>query len=308
MKNLFYLLLLFCFLLGCEEKRTKSDKLRIVVTTGMIADVVKNIGGICVDVQSLMGSGVDPHLYKATANDTKKLAAADLIVYNGLHLEGKMAGILGKMKQQKAVFAISEDIPENKLITPKGFNGLHDPHIWFDVSLWKEATKKVSRILQNIDSKNSKTYRKNANIYLEKLKNLHLWVLNEAKTIPKKKRILVTAHDAFGYFGKAYGFRVIGLQGISTVTESGIQDIERIVKTIVDEKIKAIFEETSVIKKGVEAVIEHCHELGHQVKIGGSLFSDAMGKEGTIEGTYIGMVKHNVNAIVSTLVSKKEKK
>lgn len=285
---------------------TESDKLYVVSTTGMIADALENVGGKLISVDSLMGPGVDPHLYKATANDTKKLAKADIIFYNGLHLEGKMQRILMIMSRRKTVCAVTEDIAEERLLKPEGFEGLHDPHIWFDVSLWQEAVKKITHVLCGVDKKNAQVYQRNSNAYMQRLQTLHVWAQQQINSIPQKSRVLITAHDAFGYMGNAYGFEVMGLQGVSTVTESGIKDIERIVQIIVSRDIKAIFEETSVMKKGVEAVIEHCKELGHEVKIGGSLFSDAMGEPGTIEGTYIGMVEHNVKTIVHALTATKK--
>ncbi|BBM87619.1 metal ABC transporter solute-binding protein, Zn/Mn family [Candidatus Uabimicrobium amorphum] len=293
-------LLLILLVIPCYADR---DKLYVVSTTGMIADALENVGGDLITVDSLMGPGVDPHLYKATANDTKKLARADIIFYNGLHLEGKMQKILMTMSRRKIVCAITNGIPESKLIKPEGFDGLHDPHIWFNVSLWQEAVKKITGVLCGVDQKNAQAYQKNSEAYIKKLQTLHSWAQQQINLIPQKSRVLITAHDAFGYMGKAYGFEVMGLQGVSTVTESGIKDIERIVQVIVSRNIKAIFEETSVMNKGVEAVIEHCKELGHEVKMGGSLFSDAMGEPGTIEGTYVGMVEHNVKTIVRALSS-----
>ncbi|WP_372365503.1 metal ABC transporter solute-binding protein, Zn/Mn family [Candidatus Uabimicrobium sp. HlEnr_7] len=299
-KYIISLLLMFIAIPSYSE----DNKLYVVATTGMIADALENVGGDLIRIDSLMGSGVDPHLYKATANDTKKLAMADVIFYNGLHLEGKMGKIFQAMRRQKPVCAVANGLPKNRLLKPEGFEELYDPHVWFDVSLWQEVVKKITRVLCGIDSQNAQHYQKNSNAYLLKLQKLHVWAQQQINKIPKKSRVLITAHDAFGYMGNAYDFEVMGLQGISTVTESGIQDIERIVEVIVSQNIKAIFEETSVMKKGVEVVIEHCLHRGQTVKMGGSLFSDAMGESGTLEGTYIGMVEHNIKTIVSALSEK----
>jgi len=253
----------------------------------------------------LMGSGVDPHLYKATQGDLQKLMDADVIFYNGLHLEGKMQSIFEKMARQKKVIPVAESIDENRLIvTFEGENNgvkTFDPHIWFSVPLWTDAVVYMGERMQQIDSENAKTYQANLQSYLTKLEELHQTTEKAIASIPENQRLLITSHDAFGYFGKTYGMEVKGLQGISTVTEFGLRDVTQMVDLIVERKIKAIFVESSVASKPLEAVVAGCKERGHEVKIGGTLFSDAMGAEGTKEGTYLGMVEHNVESIVEAL-------
>ena len=299
----FSLLLSFIVLFGaCQRNsQTKDKRLYVLTTTGMIQDIVRNIGGNHLKVMALMGPGVDPHLYKATASDTLKLSSANIIFYNGLHLEGKMVSILKKMQRTKAVYAVTDDIPRNLLRKPLHMHNAYDPHVWFDVSLWIRAAKKVQSALEKQDPLFAEDYRNNGRIYQRKLEKLHEWVFQQIASIKKKRRILVTAHDAFGYFGQAYHIKVVGLQGISTAAEYGVRDIERVVDMLVKNKIRAVFVESSVSKKSIEAVVQGCQSQGHSVKIGGSLFSDAMGAEGTPEGSYIGMVKHNVNCIVAAL-------
>ncbi|MEM7550422.1 MAG: zinc ABC transporter substrate-binding protein [Bacteroidota bacterium] len=275
--------------------------MKVVATTGMIEDAVLNIADTLVELQALMGPGVDPHLYKATQGDLKKLTGADLIFYNGLHLEGKMGEVFEKLNAIKPVIAISSDIEESRFKTDPNFQGAIDPHIWFDVSLWKEAVKKVASTLRAQDPVNQEIYAKNEVRYLKKLDSLHFSVKERIATIPEEQRILITAHDAFGYFGRAYDIEVKGLQGISTLSEFGLKDISDLVKHIVENQIKAVFIETSVSERAINAVVQGCHDRGFDVQIGGSLYSDAMGEKGTPEGTYIGMVNKNMETIVGAL-------
>lgn len=284
-----------------NENAADAGKLRVVCTTGMIRDAVKNIGGDLVVVEALMGPGVDPHLYKATQGDLQKLTDADLILYNGLHLEGKMGEILEKLGRMKTVVAVSEEIPETDLINLTGKVSGHDPHIWFDVSLWQQAVDHISFTLQKEDAENASQYAQNHSRYSEELETLHNWVSEAVQQIPTEQRVMITAHDAFEYFGKAYGIEVRGLQGISTVAEFGLQDRIRLVEFIVERKIKAVFVESSVPPKALEAVVQGCEQQGHQVVIGGTLYSDAMGANNTPEGTYTGMVRSNVNTLVNAL-------
>lgn len=286
---------------GCAKKdNADNGKLNVVCTTGMIADVTKNIAGDRVNVIGLMGSGVDPHMYKASSGDVKKLRKAKLILFNGLHLEAKMGEIIEKMKGTTTV-AVAESIPKERRLEA---GGADDPHVWFDVSLWKEVSKSVKDSLVTADPDGKETYEKNYLAYAKKLDELDAWVKTRVAELPKEQRVLITAHDAFGYFGKAYGFEVMGLQGISTVVEAGITDVQDLTKTIANRKIRAIFVETSVAKGTIQALQAAVKDQGHDVTIGGELFSDAMGKAGTEEGTYIGMVKHNVNTIVDALSGK----
>lgn len=284
-----------------DSGAAKSGKLKIVTTTGMIEDAVEHVAGNHAEVISLMGPGVDPHLYKATQGDLQKLTDADVVFYNGLHLEGKMGEVLEKLGKTKPVIAISNEIPDSLLRAIPGFQGTHDPHIWFDVELWEYAVKSVSDFLQKHDTANAVDYRNNGNRYTAQLDSLHAAVKTAVLEIPEEQRVLITAHDAFGYFGDAYNVHVRGLQGISTVSEFGLRDVTELVNFIISRKIKAIFVETSVSKKSIEAVVEGCRDKGWDVKIGGSLYSDAMGPGGTPEGNYVGMVSANVRTIVEAL-------
>ncbi len=284
-----------------KEETNVNKRLNIVATTGMIADVVANIVKDSADVTALMGPGVDPHLYKATQGDLKKLRSADVIFYNGLHLEGKLGEIFKKLGNTKPVEAVGEAISPEQLINNSTMGGQFDPHIWFDVSLWRQVTEHISNSLQVHDSTNAEYYQKNSNAYISELEKLHQKVKSTIASIPESQRILITAHDAFGYFGLAYGIEVRGLQGISTLSEFGLKDVADLVNFIVENQIKAVFVESSVPEKYIESVVEGCQKKGHQVVVGGTLYSDAMGNEGTAEGTYIGMVTSNVETIANAL-------
>ncbi|MCC6145501.1 MAG: zinc ABC transporter substrate-binding protein [Candidatus Hydrogenedentes bacterium] len=291
---------------GCAQSpdaQTAAEKgqIRITCTTGMIADAARAVAGEHADVAALMGPGVDPHLYKATQGDLEKLSAADIIFYNGLHLEGRMVEVLEKMADRKPTVAVSEDMPEDRLRTPPEFAGQHDPHVWFDVDLWKSAVDRIARALGDADPDHAQAYRSNAAAYKTELDALHAWVHDQIGSIPPDARVLITAHDAFGYFGHAYDIEVLALQGISTAAEFGLQDVDQLVDTIVSRRIKAVFIESSISPRSIETLIAGAKAKGHEVKLGGELFSDAMGAAGTPEGTYIGMVKHNVNTIVEAL-------
>jgi len=278
-----------------------NQQIQAVATTGQVADLVRNVGGTNVNVQALMGPGVDPHLYKATQSDIQKLESADIIFYNGLNLEGKMADIFVRLASKKPTVAVTETIPEDRLLEPEAFDGHYDPHVWFDISLWKHAVERVRDALIELDPAHQATYEQNADQYLKQLDELDAYAKKQIAQIPEQSRILVTAHDAFGYFGRAYGMEVRGLQGISTDAEYGVKDVQNLVKLLVDRKVKAIFIESSVSPKAIEAVVQGAKEKGHEVRIGGELFSDALGEEETPEGTYIGMFRHNIDTIVSAL-------
>lgn len=297
------LLCLVLSLCGCSDKKdnASSGKLQVLTTTGMISDAVHNIAQDKADVQALMGPGVDPHLYKATHGDLEKITSADIIFYNGLHLEGKMGEVFRKVSRTRPVIAVTSGIDEKLLRDIPGFEGTHDPHIWFDVQLWKQAVKTVSETLIQHDSINTEFYRENTTRYLHRLDSLHEAVKAAIQEIPQKQRVLITAHDAFGYFGEAYQIEVRGLQGISTVSEFGLKDVTELVNFIITRKIKALFVETSVSHKSIEAVLEGCRQKGWNINIGGSLFSDAMGEPGTDAGDYIGMVNANVKTITTAL-------
>ncbi|NEW07038.1 zinc ABC transporter solute-binding protein [Paenibacillus sp. SYP-B3998] len=290
---------------ACRETPTISSdtagKIKVTTTIGMITDVVGQVGGTHVEVTGLMKAGVDPHLYKASQGDIAKLDKADIIFYNGLHLEGKMIEILENMSKKKITVAVSNNIDRSKLRSGAQMETEFDPHIWFDVRHWIAATESIRDTLIKHDPANAEEYRTNAEAYLNQLKVLHQEVTDKISTLPEQSRILVTAHDAFGYFGDAYGVKVMGLQGISTASEAGTKDVIDLRDYLVENKIKAVFIESSIPRKAIDAVIQGAKEKGHLLIIGGELFSDAMGEAGTQEGTYIGMVRHNVETIVNAL-------
>jgi manganese/zinc/iron transport system substrate-binding protein len=278
-----------------------GEKIRVVTTIGMITDLVRNIGGDRLEVIGLMGPGVDPHLYKASEGDVIRMAEADLIFYGGLHLEGKMAHIFEKMQETMVTAAVTDGIDRELLLSPPEFKGAHDPHVWFDVSLWIKAGEFARDVLAQFDPLYDDTYTSNAECYLGELARLHAYVHEKAASLPPERRVIITAHDAFNYFGRAYGFEVRGLQGISTAAEAGTADVQALAHFIVARGIPAIFVETSVSPRAIEALQEAVRARGFRVKIGGNLYSDAMGTPGTAQGTYIGMVRHNIDTIVEAL-------
>lgn len=299
-KTIGFLAILLLF--NCKNNTTTNGKLKVVTTTTMITDLVQNIGGDLIEVKGLMGSGVDPHLYKASEGDVTKLVNANIIFYNGLHLEGKLVEVFEKMERNnKTQIALGENLNKSQLIGSDYFASNYDPHVWFNIQFFKQFAKQVTATLSEKDVKNAATYAKNEKQYLEKLTALESEITSIIKTLPIEKRILVTAHDAFNYFGKNYDFDVVGLQGLSTATEAGVKDVQRISNFIIEHKIKAIFVESSVPKRTVEALVAAVKSKDHDVKIGGTLYSDALGTSGTVEGTYIGMFKYNVNTIVNAL-------
>ncbi len=301
-KKILLVLLVTILLASCQSnEKPANGKLNIVTTTGMLHDAVVNIVGDQIDVQSIMGPGVDPHLYKATQGDLSKLNQADLIIYNGLYLEGKMGQILEKLGRKKNVLAAAEKLPDSDLISTTEFGSSYDPHVWFDVSIWSKVISIISDEIQRFDPENAALYQQNTKQYLATLKTLHDEVIERIHEIPNNQRVLITAHDAFGYFGRAYNIEVRGLQGLSTATDFGLRDIAEITDLIIERDINAIFVETSVSDKAIKAVLNGANEKGHEVVIGGYLYSDAMGEFGTSEGTYLGMVKKNVEVIVEGL-------
>ena len=291
---------------SCSEtpQEKKDGKPFIVTTTGMIKDAVDNIVGDKATVKSMMGPGVDPHLYKATQGDLSDLRAADIVFYNGIFLEGKMETILEKLGKDKPVIAVGESIDKSRLLTVAGeeeSGKTYDPHIWFDVKMWADVVAYIGQKLQKADPDNAETYKTNTATYLEKLTELDNYVRSAIAQIPDSLNTLITSHDAFEYFGAAYDINVLGLQGVSTLAEFGLQDRNKMVDLILEKKVKAVFVESSVSDKDLKAVISDCQAQGHDVKIGGTLFSDAIGEEGTIEGTYIGRIDHNIKTIVDAL-------
>ena len=303
MRIVIYSILITWFLISCNSNPNKpNNELNVVTTTTMITDLAKEIGGEQLHVTGLMGSGVDPHLYKASGGDIAKISNADVIVYNGLHLEGKLEDIFKKMRQQqKQTVAISDPIPKNQLIDSEYFASNYDPHIWFNIEHWKLAAQYVANLFSKLDPNNKAIYQENSKAYIAKLDALSKEISLKIAELPKEKRILVTAHDAFNYFGKAHDFNVVGLQGLSTVTEAGVQDVQRLANFIIKHEVKAIFVESSVPKKTIEALQEAVTSKGHEVKIGGTLYSDALGNSSGPEGNYIGMYRYNVNTIINAL-------
>lgn len=297
----YILILAALVVLSCKGNKEKSGKLKVVTTTSMITDLVKNIGGDYIETQGLMGAGVDPHLYKASEGDVSKLAGADVIFYNGLHLEGKLVEVFEKMGTSKKTVALGEFLSKEGLIGSDYFASNYDPHVWFNIGYFKQFATTVTDQLSKADPTNAANFKANEKEFLQKLDTLERSVNKTIASLPAEQRILVTAHDAFNYFGKAYGFQVVGLQGLSTATEAGVQDVQRLSQFIIDNKVKAIFVESSVPRRTIEALQAAVLSKDHEVVIGGSLYSDALGDAGTVEGTYIGMFEYNVNTIINAL-------
>lgn len=308
----FALLIALALFAGCAPQPNEgeassegaSQPYKIVCTVGMITDIVRNVAGDYAEVEGLIGEGVDPHLYKPTRSDVVKLSGADVVFYNGLLLEGKMTDVLVRVASTgKPVKAVTEAILDDTdyLMEKEDGSEYTDPHVWMDVSGWAKAVPVVAETLAAYDAANAEMYRDNAKAYVAELEALDLYAKSAMATIPAKQRVLVTAHDAFNYLGRAYGVTVRGIQGVSTESEAGVRDLEDLVKFIVETNIPAVFVETSVADKNVRALVEGAEARGHSVVIGGSLFSDAMGQAGSYEGTYIGMIDHNVTTITNAL-------
>lgn len=292
-------------LAGCQGSsaeprgRVGDVPIRVVATTGMVGDLVGRVGGDRVAVTALMGEGVDPHLYKASPGDIRLLSGADLIVYSGLHLEGKLGDVLARMARRTPTHAVAEGIPRDRLMTTGA--GVPDPHLWFDVALWAEGLAVVRDALAEFDPQHAEEYRSNAEAYRAELLALDAEIRARLAEIPPERRVLVTAHDAFGYFGRAYEVEVRAIQGISTESEAGVREINDLVAFLATREIKAVFVESSVSDRNIQALVEGSRARGHQVAIGGQLYSDAMGRPDTPAGTYPGMVRHNVDTIVNAL-------
>lgn len=288
-------------LTNCSQNETsESGKQKIVVTTGMIGDIISNIVGDSLEVTALMGPGVDPHQYTAVQSDLRTLQEANIIFYNGLHLEGKMVSVFEKMGRTKPVYALSDGLEEKDLRRLDDDNA-HDPHIWMDVALWHKATEFATEKLCDHYPTLAKYFKGRASAYMNRLLLLDQEVKKEISSIPESQRVLITAHDAFSYFGAAYNIEVVGLQGISTVSEAGIKQAQTLANLIIDRKITAIFVESSVPTKRMERLVESCRESGHEVRIGGNLYSDAMGVKGSDADSYEGMIRANVKTIVDAL-------
>ena len=304
MKN--YIIIITVLLLCSCKKETQKDqvnrKLNIVATTSQVTNLIHEIAGDAIVLEGLMGAGVDPHLYKASEGDVTKFFNADAIFYSGLHLEGKLEDVFEKMRHQgKTTIAVSDAISKSDLISSADFASSYDPHFWFSIDKWKKVAEYVASELSKLDAKNAEIYRKNVQQYIEKLTQLEVKNTVQLEELPIEKRILVTAHDAFAYFGKEYNFQVISLQGLSTATEAGVQDVQRLSDFIIKHNIKAIFIESSVPVRTVEALQAAVNSKNHKVEIGGTLYSDALGNPNTKEGTYIGMYDYNMKTIINAL-------
>lgn len=298
---------------GCEDAepspapamlRTTASQTpyRVVTTTGMVTDLLREVAGPRAEITPLMGPGVDPHLYKPTRGDVKRLLEADVVVYSGLFLEGRMIDTFAQLSRKgKLVFAVTDGLDRQRLRTPPGFQGHYDPHVWMDVSLWSECVAYAAQQLAEFDPLHADEYHHRAATYQSRLRDLDAYIRRVIDSIPAEHRVLVTAHDAFGYFGRAYGLEVHSIQGVSTESEAGVQDIVRLVDFLVARRLPALFVETSVNSKNVQAVVEGCAARGVQVRVGESLFSDAMGPEGDYTGTYIGMMDTNASRIARAL-------
>ncbi len=294
-------LLLFLLMLGCTGKQDNpaSEKRIWLATTGMIGDALRQLADSSIQVEVLMGPGVDPHLYKATQGDLLKLRQAELIVYNGHHLEGKLAEVLGQLGSSKPSIALAELLPIGELIRADG-NAV-DPHIWFDVALWNKSIQLLTDSLIQLYPTLEEGLSLRQRVLSSSLDSLDSICRQTLMALPAEKRILVTAHDAFGYWGRAYGMEVMGLQGISTLSDFGLKDLNELVDLLVTRKIPAVFVESSVPRRSIEAVIQGCRGNGHELRLGGELYSDAMGETSSPEGTYIGMVHHNLNTMIHAL-------
>lgn len=285
-----------------ESPTSRAPQVSVVCTIDMIGDLVRGIGGDRVAVRSLMGPGVDPHLYKPTRSDIARLMKADLIVANGLHLEGRMDETLDRAADTgRPVLRVAETVSEDRLIRTTEGEKSADPHLWMDPRLWAKTIPPILDALIAVDPDGAPDHRRRAAALEAELLELDTWSAERLATIPKSSRVLVTAHDAFEYFGRRHGFEVVGIQGISTESEAGVRDIARIVDLLVSRRIGAVFVESTVPPRHVEALVAGARSRGHEVRIGGELFSDAMGDAGSYEGTYPGMIDHNTTTIVRAL-------
>lgn len=300
MRRLVVLALLAVLVSGCGGSTSGQGdgKLNVVATSMQVGDLARAVGAGDIHLSVLMGPGIDPHQYKASAGDVDRLAGADLILYSGLHLEAKMGDVLERLGSRKPTLAVAASIPEEKLIL---LDGVHDPHVWFDPELWAYALEAVTARLIELDPAHEAVFRERAQAYRIELDNTHAWCREQAATIPARQRVLITAHDAFQYLGRAYGLEVRGLQGISTLTEAGTGDVQQLAALIAERRIPALFVESSVSPRAIEAVRAAVRAKGFEVEIGGEVFSDAMGDAGTPEGTYLGMLRHNIDVIAGAL-------
>lgn len=296
----FIFLLLVC--VSCGSKTTDSSKRPIILaTTGMIGDAVSYLTSDFADTKVMMGPGVDPHLYKASQGDMQSLSDASIIIYNGLHLEGKLVDIFEKTANDKPTIAIGDYLDSEVILRSENGGNAADPHVWMDPSIWNDGISGLSDTLQKLFPNHAQSIQSKYTAYQKDLSRLTIEIDSLMQLVPVERRVLVTSHDAFRYFGRAFDVEVKGLQGISTVSEFGLRDIKSMVDLIVDRQIKAVFVESSVSQKSLESVIEGCRSRKKDVIIGGMLYSDCMGAEGSPEGTYVGMLRHNALLISKSL-------
>lgn len=306
---------LLLIVVGCARQTNSGGaadfterKMNVVVTTNIIGDLVRQIAGDHVALSTLMGPGVDPHLYRASEGDVQTMAAADLVLYNGLHLEGKMTDVFAQMnKRSVPTSALAEAaIPDSLLISSSAYASSYDPHVWFDVALWARVTRHVAEVMAARDTAHAEIYRQNADAYVQRLDRLDRYVSEQARRIPEAQRVLVTSHDAFRYLGRAYDIEVRGLQGISTASEAGTQDVQSLADFVVQRQIPALFVESSVSPRGINAVQNAVRAQGFSVAMGGTLYGDALDDPGSPTGTYVGALRHNIDTIVQGLLSKND--
>ena len=289
---------------GCKRLSGDAEpagEKRAVATVGMVRDIVAGVGGANISARSLLGAGVDPHLYKPTRDDVARLIRADIIFYNGLFLEGKMVDVLDKMSKRKPSYAVAANLDAQYLLFPHGQEGHPDPHVWMDVSAWIQAARSVETALVKFDPPSADYYHANAAAYVAQLEQLDAYGKKIMATIPQRQLVIISSHDAFNYFGRAYNISVMGVQGLSTESEAGLRRINELVALIAEREVRAVFVESSVPRKSIEALIAGVRSHGGKLEIGGELFTDAMGEAGTYEGTYIGMMDHNLTTVVRAL-------
>lgn len=278
-----------------------ASRVNAVATTGMIADMVRRVGGPGVEVQALMGAGVDPHAYRQTRSDIVDMTRADAVFSHGLYLEAQMGEFLADLGRKRPVYAVAETLDPTALIASADYANRFDPHVWMDPDLWVQCVPEVVRALTALRPKGQTLFEENAAVFVAEAEDLSVYSREVLSEVPPEARVLLTAHDAFGYFGAAYGFEVLGIQGISTESEAGLNRISTLVDTLVTRQLPAVFVETSVSDRNIRALIEGAAARGHTVTIGGALYSDAMGPDGTYEGTWLGMIDHNVTTIARAL-------
>ena len=287
---------------GGGSESNSDGRLKVVATTGMIGDVAQRIVGDRAAVQTLMKAGIDPHLYKPTRSDLQAMQSADVVFYNGLLLEGKMTDTFARAADSgKVVRPVTEDIDSSYLLKTEGSQEHYDPHVWMDPTAWEQSADVIRAAMVGLDPDGAALYDANAEAVVDEIRRLDAYAESVLHSVPEEQRVLVTAHDAFNYFGRRYGYEVVGIQGLSSESEAGVRDIERIVDLLVEREIRAVFIESTINPRNVEALVNGAAARGHTVVVGGELFSDAMGPGGTYEGTYVGMIDHNVTTVARAL-------